>query len=166
MVSALLLVGCTQATGMGWIHSVVPIDPTSGTPQKATFGFAFYRDTSDPESPAFTGLLRGSYHDPLVAGDPRDDVDFKGEGVLSHPTSRPAGAPADVTGCMIGSPTYRSQNRDNLGTGTLLLTVCDREDPVTGETIVNDYISIQVTTGPFMGYTNEGFVEDGNITVR
>jgi hypothetical protein len=163
---ALILVGCTQATGMGWIQSVVPVDLTGETPQKATFGFAFYRDTSDPDSPAFTGLLRGSYHDPRLADNRTDDVDFKGEGVLSHSTTPPAGAPADVTGCLTGSPTYESQNTYLPGTGTLLLTICDREDPVNGGAILNDYISIKVITGPFMGYTNNGFVEGGNITVK
>jgi hypothetical protein len=159
--------GCTQATGMGgWIPSVVLVDPSGDTPQRATFGFAFYRDTSDPDSPAFTGLLRGTYHDPRVPDHPKDDVIFKGEGVLRHAATPSPGAPSEVTGCLTGSPTYRSQNRYLPGTGTLLLTVCDRQDPVTGGTIVGDYISISATTGPFMGYTNSGFVKGGKITVK
>jgi hypothetical protein len=46
-----------------------------------------------------------------------------------------------------------------------LLHVCDREDPFTGAEIGDDYISISITTGPYMGYTKAGLVQ-GNITVR
>lgn len=169
IVFALLLVGCTQATGMGWIQPVVPGDVTGEAPQKATFGFTFYRDTSDPDSPAFTGIFRGSYHDPLTPDDPTDDVDFKGEGVLRRSASPPPGAPSDVTNCLVGSPPYEAQNPHlppNLPrTGTFLLHVCDREDPFTGAEIDDDYISISITTGPYMGYTKAGLVQ-GNITVR
>jgi hypothetical protein len=159
-------VGCTGATGMGWIPSVLAVDPSGDTLQRATFGFAFYRDPSDADSPAFTGLLRGSYHDPRVPDNPKDDVDLKGEGMLRQAATPPPRAPADVTGCLTGSPTYQSQNPSLPGTGTLLLTVCDRQDPVTGGVIVDDYISIKVIDGPFVGYVNQGFVQGGNITVR
>jgi hypothetical protein len=158
--------GCTQATGMGWIQSAVPVDLSADTPQKATFGFAFYRSTSDPDSPAFTGILRGSYRDPRLADNPADDVDFKGEGEVRRPATRPPGVPADVIACLTGSPTYQSQNPALPGTGTLLLTVCDRRDPVTQAVIVGDYVAISVITGPFKGYNNSGLVQGGNIMVK
>jgi hypothetical protein len=144
VVAAALLATACQATGMGWIPSASLTDPSA----KATFGFVF-DDT--------TQTFSGSYHDHALG------VDFKGTGVLKGGPP-PAGMNAKG-GCVFSdpdplrAPRYESQNAARPGSGTVLITACDLD----GLSLV-DYIIIEVTSGPYMGYKNQG-IPSGNITV-
>jgi hypothetical protein len=133
----LLATGC-QATGMGWIPSASLADPTA----KATFGFVYDGTTE---------TFSGSYHDNALG------VAFKGTGVIKAGPP-PAGVNAKG-GCLMGEPSYESQNSSRPGGGLLLLVVCDLDRAG------NDFIYIQVETGPYAGYSNSG-MPSGNITVR
>ena len=160
-VALVLGSGC-QATGMGFIQSVlVPTD-------KATFGFVF---------DATTSTFSGSYHDPhgqTVLG--VVDVAFKGTGVVrpckvAEPACAKAPANGPKGGCLVGSPSYTSQNPkvpDTLPTDLqrVTLLICD-SDGTLGSTSLfpDDFILISVDTGPYEGYTNAG-TPSGNITVR
>ena len=148
---ALLLSGCS-ASGMGWIQSSDLVD-------KATFGLSFDGTTS---------TLSGSYHDPngrTAAG--MVDVAFKGTGkVQPCKPSDPACAKAPANtkgGCLVGEPSYESQNPKMPGGGTFFLYVCDMDG--NGVANAGDTILIQVTNGPYAGYTNSGNPQ-GNITVK
>jgi hypothetical protein len=149
-VAMVLASGC-QATGMGWIQSADLV-------HKATFGFVFDGSTS---------TLSGSYHDPngRIAGLPVD-VAFKGTGVVrpckaGEPTC--AKGPANAKGgCLLGVPSYTSQNPDIPGGGMFSLLVCDLDG--TGGAGA-DFILISVDSGPYTGYSNSG-TPSGNITVR
>ena len=153
----LLLTGCT-ATGMGWIPSA--LDPTD----KATFGFSF-----DVSSNGTTSALSGSYHDPqgqTAAG--VADVAFKGTGQLHKCTATDplcVSAPPSKGQCLAGHPAYESQNSGLPGSGTFVLFVCDSDGNgiATGDGL--DLIQIDVDSGPYTGYHNEGNPQ-GNITVK
>lgn len=138
--AVLVLTGC-QASGMGWLQSsAVPTE-------KATFGFVF---------DGTTGTFSGSYHDPQgMVATGVVEVDLKGTGVVREGPPGAGGAP-----CLLGTPTYKSQNRQLPGSGTLDLLVCDLGEPGVGS---GDFISIQVLTGPYAGYGNAGVLEGGNI---
>ena len=135
----LLLATACQATGMGWIPSA--FDPAA----KATFGFVYDGDTQ---------TFSGSYHDH------GGDVDFKGTGVLK--SGPPPAGVQSKGGCLLGFPAYESTNAAHPGFGNLFLFVCDLD----GDGVVrdNDFISIEVATGPYAGYANSGN-PSGNITV-
>jgi hypothetical protein len=142
------LCACTQAAGMGWIpSSVAPTD-------KATFGFVL---------DATTSTLSGSYHDPngKITSGMIVEVAFKGTGVM-----KPQPPPPDLGdfGCVIGYPSYDSQNLTLPGSGTFTLLVCDL-DHFTKPKPTQDILFIVVDTGPFQGYKNFGVVQGGNITV-
>jgi hypothetical protein len=123
---------------MGWIPTASLSDPTA----KATFGFVYDGTTQ---------TFSGSYHDNALG------VAFKGTGVLKAGPP-PAGLKVKG-GCLVGEPTYDSQNPARAGSGSLFLMVCDLD----GFGFV-DFILIEVTTGPFVGYKNSG-IPSGNITV-
>lgn len=128
-----------QATGTGRILSTV--DPEI----HASFGFVYDGTTQ---------TFSGSYHDHT------NGVRFKGTGVMK------AGPPPAGTkikgGCLMGEPTYESQDPSNPGVGMLTLLVCDAD----GDAAVtaDDYIGVLVVTGPYVGYFNEGS-PSGNVTV-
>jgi hypothetical protein len=156
---------CADATGMGFYQSC-DANPTD----KATFGFSWQSD----------GHFQGAYHDP--AGPTNiptcRPVKLQGDGnVQTFVGVCPLDPPQTSTNLMIGTLRYTSQDpkvsdcvptpsggcEENL----LTLTVCDtgHNDPVTGKR-VGDFIMIDIVSGPFAPYHNEGTVEGGNITVH
>jgi hypothetical protein len=157
VAAGVLLAACT-ASGAGTL-------PSNDATRKASFGFTFDGTTSS---------FSGSYHDPrgqiLDLGNgtvlATVDVDLKGTGRL-HPCtpSDPAcaGAPPVKGGCVVGEPAYQSQNRLFPGGGIMFLLVCDGDG--VNSTVDDDSIMIDVETGPYTGYQNQGN-PSGNTTVK
>ena len=139
LLAAVAIATACQATGTGWFPSSA--DPAT----KATFGFV-YDGTSE--------TLSGSYHDRAA------DVDFKGRGVIK--AGPPPAGVQSKGGCLMGTPSYESTNKDRPGQGTLLLIVCDLGG--NGPSPDDDMIFIDVIDGPYAGYFNSGN-PSGNITV-
>jgi hypothetical protein len=158
-----VLSGCT-ATGGGWIPSN---DPT----QRATLGFSFTSSATSPDTTTFSGSYhdpRGQVLDPLGGGAVVVDVDFKGTGRL-HPCTpsdpRCATAPLAKGGCLLGDPTYLSQNPRLPGGGTFFVVVCDLDGNGVAGVEGEDSIDLFVDSGPYTGYVNTGN-PSGNITVK
>jgi hypothetical protein len=157
---------CADATGMGFYQSC-----DGNVADKATFGFSWQSD----------GHFQGAYHDPAGATSVPDcrPVKLQGDGNVQSGvgTCLINGSPSTSVNFMTGLLRYTSQDpnvpdcvptpdggcEENL----LELTVCDtgHTDPVTGQR-TGDFIMIDIVTGPFAPYHNEGFVEGGNITVH
>ncbi len=171
IVLLLVLSACAaKASGMGWMQS-------NGGGKKATFGFVYNctKGTFNLDGTVVLcteALFEGSYHDPqgtltdelgaIIATEV--DVDFQGEGTMVTVPALPG-----FNNCM-GNPAllYESQNPDMPGDpngpdGTLNLIACDGGEPGPSS---NDFIFIDVTSGPFTGYRNAGPVEGGNIQVK
>jgi hypothetical protein len=161
VVAMVLGSGC-QATGMGWIPSLlVPTD-------KATFGFVYDGTTM---------TFSGSYHDPQgQTAFGVVEVAFKGTGVLRPcKAGDPACAKAPATGakggCLFGIASYTSQNPkvpdiEPADLQRVSLLICDGDGTLgSGSPVTDDFILISVDSGPYMGYTNGG-TPSGNITVR
>jgi hypothetical protein len=140
LLSAWFLTAC-QANGMGMVN-------TSCTPGSSIANLGFVYDGT-------TFTWSGSYQDHCFP------VAFNGTGVM-HTQSPPPNAPARMQECLIGEPTYQPQD-SSLPGGYFNLIVCDSGNP---QNTPGDYIAIQVTTGPYAGYTNSGFVRSGNIVVH
>lgn len=157
LAPALILATGCQANGAGFIPSaLIPGD-------KATFGFVAVSDLA-----GFQQDFSGSYHDPqgqTALG--VVDVAFKGVGGLQRcsPSTDPlcAQAPNNVKGgCYAGlALQYQSQNPNIPGSGTFFMLACDVDGTGGGG---QDFLLIEVETGPYAGYRNAG-VPSGNITV-
>jgi hypothetical protein len=106
---------------------------------KATFGFTWQKTKTQ-------NVLRGSWHDGYVKF--RLDRDLGIQGTYPY--------------CVGGPGHYVSTSRSNPGGGTLQLSICDEGEP--GPT-QGDTISINVTSGPYAGYSNGGTLEGGNLQV-
>jgi hypothetical protein len=156
---------CADATGMGFYQSC-----DANVADKATFGFSWQSD----------GHFQGAYHDPAGSTNIPTcrPVKLKGDGNMgTFVGTCPVDPPQTSVNFMMGTLKYTSQDpnvpdcvptpfggcEDNL----LTLTVCDtgHNDPATGQR-VGDFIMIDIISGPFAPYHNEGFVEGGNITVH
>jgi hypothetical protein len=181
MAGVLLLTAC-QASGGGTLPSAVPpgtpcvssAGPQSTAPQTAapgvTFGFTFDDGTgpgvgSVLGTGSVTGLgtVTGNYQD-RCAG-----VFLKGAGPLVPSTSAPPAAfqllgPGALFGCADADVTYESQSRANPGSGTLHLTACGVGGQL--ERASDDFVQIIVSSGPFTGYVNSGFLQNGTLVVR
>ena len=130
LVAALTGAGC-KATGGGSI-------PTGVNGKKpATFGLV-WQETKQSEK----FVVRGSWADSYIKFKITDGfiITFTGE-------------------CGGGLGTYVSTNRNDPGTGTLAMSVCDYGEPGPSS---GDTISVTTLTGPF-NYTNSGDLEHGNL---
>ena len=153
--------GC-QATGLGFIPSA-DLNPTD----KATFGFIY-----DGPSLSFSG----SYHDKTgVIGISQVDVAFKGTGITRKCSSvEPCGAPGKFPWAvlLIGIANYVPQDQTlqpacaatatNPNPCVVQFTFFDLDG--NGAVNMGDFVTIDVLSGPYAGYHNEG-VPSGNLTV-
>jgi hypothetical protein len=138
---AALLLGACKVTGGGWIQSATGA-------KKATFGFN-WQTTFNETTNETRATARGSWSD--------GDVKFKiDRGIVFTFTD-------GQDGCAFGFGHYVSQSKADPGDGELTICLCDYGEP--GATN-GDTISIQVTSGPYSGYTNSGELQGGNLQVK
>ena len=154
-IGALVMSACT-ATGGGTLQSACgsSATPSATAGPVATFGFAY-----DDVSGTFSGNLQD-----LCAG-----VNLTGAGPLAPTTQDPPAvfqqiAPGALIGCVAGTATYQSQNRANPGSGSLNIFGCGLSGQL--QTAGLDFVSITVTSGPFVGYMNQGLLQQGSLVVR
>jgi hypothetical protein len=153
------MTGC-QASGGG-----TALSACGTTRAPATFGFTF--QGSDAQGfPAF-GTFTGTYRDP-GACQFRGGVAMRGAGHPVPPDS-PLGPPsAGSAGAFFVD--YESTNPANPGTGQFMVFVSDSGVHGPAST-AGDSFTIAVLNGPYgptetyPGYSNSGFVQQGNITV-
>jgi hypothetical protein len=105
---------------------------------KATFGFTWQKTKAQ-------NVLRGSWHDGYVKF--RLDRDLGIGGLFD---------------CGGGTGHYVSTSKSSPGGGTLALSICDYGEPGPTE---GDTLSVNVTSGPYAGYSNSGTLEGGNLQV-
>lgn len=152
-LAALVLAGCsTFFTGGGWIRGV-----EGG---KATFGFSVKCNGPDPEICA-PARVNGTYGDQSVGV----KLKFDG-GIIAGPefcAINPQACdnlPVDLNQCMGGEVFYTSQDKKQPGSGSLLLIACDLGEP---GRLSGDFLAIDVESGPYDGYSNEGTIQGGNL---
>jgi hypothetical protein len=157
LATVLVLAGCHEAQGGGYIG-----EPVEGSPiynGDAKFGFNFqcddevkgqitYHDTSTKG--VFAGIrLHGTVEKVLIDGVPADTC----EEVVEAPVALFEGS-------------YRSQDTTLLGRGRFTVQVFDQGEPSrsVGE-FTGDGFSIELHGGPYAAYTRAGDIEGGNIQV-
>jgi hypothetical protein len=153
LAASLILGACASSvSGMGYMRSAA--DPSA----LATFGFVFDASSDDPDRWRF----RGDYAD-QAAG-----VQLRGVGVLlplTTPPPFPNAPPFNF--CMEADLEYTvpGMMADPLDPPWQLhLIACDTGEPGSGPAAsAGDWIFIQVLTGPFATYVNQGPVLGGNL---
>lgn len=163
--SVLLLAGCltsaTKGTGGGWIASVVP-------GEQAHFSFAVSCERATPREEG-----EPCVQDTTVPSTVSGRFEDKGTGLkIRLQTVSVIGAPGAQ--CQTGTFTYtsevRSRSVDDTGTGTV--TVCEGKADRAGnpgrapQDQAPATLSVQILSGPFMGYTNSGPLLGGSINIR
>lgn len=144
--SALAIAGCADKfTGGGTIPST---DEVQG--DQANFGFTY--KVTDQETGA--GKTQGTYHDEFAPSYPLGGLELKFTGLLSSASSGPC------ANGLKGTVSYTSQNSNYPGTGQALLKACDTGQP---RNFPGDSIGIDVLSGPYNGYSNEGLLTGGNL---
>jgi hypothetical protein len=165
LASVLLATACS-ASGGGKLApyvwaSCTPGRTTSGPSTLPIFGF----HATATFSQAWVSSFDGNFTDAC------SQVAFTGSGKL-NPVPVPPEMPQYAGGCMGGMPSYTSKDSRHQGTGTFLLITCDlnsRLAPTGGGALAGssgDYMMINVLSGPYMGYSVVGTVQDGNILVK
>jgi len=141
LASLFTLSGC-KVTGGGWIGTAEP--ECDG---KANFGFVAMLDDdeSTPRFIEFKGKL--NFNDKCAGVKLNGDVKF---------AITPGGEEWNLLG-----GTYRSTNPNNKGDGFWIVMVKDMGEGI-NEIGDGDEIRIRILSGPFAGYTNQGYVQ-GNI---
>jgi hypothetical protein len=141
---AIAVAGCaTKFTGGGTILS------TDGTHQ-ANFGFTYkVTDTSTG-----AGDMHGAYQDLFASGFRNGGVQLKFDGLLSSALNPETGRGMDG---IEGTANYISQNPNYPGSGTVEVSACDSCEPGP------DFININVTSGPYSGYSDNGDLTGGNL---
>jgi hypothetical protein len=144
-----LAAGCADKfTGGGTIPST---DENSS--DQANFGFTY--KVTNQETGA--GKTQGTYHDAYAPDFPLGGLELKFTGLLSSYSG--STLPCSAT-ALKGTVSYTSQNSNYPGTGQALLKACDFGQP---RNFPGDNISIEVTSGPYDGYFNGGFLTGGNL---
>ena len=152
-LTIVVLAGCEQATGGGYI--------TSATGEgKATFAFNGKCTNTTLEDGSVAGVVKGQ----LQYNDPAADVKFHAElgGTVATGTATPCedvdtNESADE---FIGS--YRVSGGPKEGEGVVILEVTDAGEPG----INGDQVTIDPFTGPLAFYFNSGTVQGGNVQVH
>ena len=189
LATALLLAGCHEAQGGGYISDpvpggVIPVNPLDNYETDANFGFNFQCDDG------VKGQI--TYHDgpstiQSELGEPETFPEIRLHGtvekvfieVLDDPTT-----PADETGVVLAKTcedivhapgahfegSYRSQDTKLLSAvpGRFNVGVFDQREPgrsLADGDINGDGFAIQLDLGPYNGYTRGGYIEGGNIQV-
>jgi hypothetical protein len=142
----LFAAGCYEKlNGGGWMHSANGVD-------KANFSISYnltrYLE-SDQSDPSLIHL-EGIYHDKGL------DVRLKYEEVLDFVEEPDFPEDAD---CVLFLTTYTSQDRDMPGTGEADVLACDFGEPG----VQGDFLGINIFSGPYAGYENDGFILGGNF---
>jgi hypothetical protein len=142
----LFAAGCYEKlNGGGWMESANGVD-------KANFSISYnltrYLE-SDQSDPSLIHL-EGIYHDKGL------DVRLKYEEVLDFVEEPDFSEDAD---CVLFLTTYTSQDRDMPGTGEADVLACDGGEPG----VQGDFLSINIFSGPYAGYENDGFILGGNF---
>jgi hypothetical protein len=70
-------------------------------------------------------------------------------------------SPCSVNG-IVGGVSYTSQNPNYPGTGVVLLGACDNGQPGAN----NGGLYVGVLSGPYSGYSNQGFLTGGNLNAH
>lgn len=134
----LALAGCAgRMTGGGVIPSAS--DPNGS----AHFAFE-YAITNQADG---SGRMTGMYHDGAVQ--------------LRFDEAQSSPPETSGTSCIQTTADYTSQDQATPGAGTAFIEACDNAG--TGQP---DLFSISVTTGPYAGYSDEGAVTQGSLTVH
>jgi hypothetical protein len=125
--------------------AIIPSAGSSGTAQ-----IAVDWRLQDFDEIGGVGRLRSTYSDPYAPGGrvafrTTEAIGFSLEGLADNCMSAPV-------------VPYTSLVNGNLGTGILSIVACDN-----GPYGENDSISIEVTSGPFAGYTNDAVVITGDF---
>ena|SRR5919202_1523183 len=174
MAGVLLLTAC-QASGGGTIASTGSCAAGPGgqtTPATATFGFTATTNTD----PQVTSLMtfQGNLTDRCAAGFGPVNLRFNGR---LTPVPPPPFVPPTFGGvCVLSEASYVPVGASNLEGGVATVLACDQavaspDDPTASP---SDFVSIDVSSGPYAGYSNSGFVNNqpgtgigkGNIVVR
>jgi hypothetical protein len=147
-LSAAVVAGCADKfTGGGTIPST---DDVQG--DLANFGFTY--KVTDQSTGA--GKTQGTYHDQFAPDYPLGGLELRFTGLLSSDTgSSPCAATA-----LKGTVSYTSQNSNYPGSGQAILKACDFGQP---RNFPSDNLGIEVLSGPYSGYSNEGFLTGGNL---
>jgi hypothetical protein len=147
---SLLLAGCDQATGGGWIQSATGAD-------KANFGFSVRCRTVEQNGSTAVLFHDGQleWQDGLVRfhGDAEPDEFLVIESVRCEDL--------DNVGIVLFSGTYRPQGGGLSGTFTALVIDSGARGQMKG-----DFISIQLVGGQYPTYFNAGDIQGGSIQVR
>jgi hypothetical protein len=168
----LLVAGCEQATGGGFISSPPPL-PGEEEEDKATFGFTTNCKNTTLENGDAAAQIKGQfqYYD--------READVRFHAFLPPITLSDGFVPPDVTDACVfldelaeqefGEDSfvllYRVQGGpkdEREEEGLVRVRVVDAGEPG----INGDTVTIQVLTGPYEGYTRTGVIEGGNIQVH
>ncbi len=137
-----LIQGCDM-TGGGWLFSA------AGAPDMAQFGLKLGCEEGEDGEDVLKGHI--VYHDKAYSTSRYDGVALEGE---------PLGG-----GCGSGSSsavftlTYEPQPRTAGDGGIAVLRITDGGEPGTGD----DYFYLQILTGLYAGYQNQGYLQGGNL---
>ena len=174
LATLLVLAGCHQAYGGGYLGEPVPGEVVGVYQGEAYFGFNF---TCDVNERAKQAEIKGQivYHDSpsTIDGVEFPEIRLIGivdpfyvEGVLTCEEAVERLPVARFGG------TYRSQDLTpgvprRAKDGRFRVLVYDQGEPGgSREDITGDGFSIQLTGGPYTGYTRAGYIEGGNIQVE
>lgn len=159
VTAALIVTGCHQVRGGGWIDSAAP-----ASNEKATFGFTA-RCTEPPEEllPVFFEVGEIEWADHGL------DVQFHGKvdpGAATLPvlaeSCKEAHELLDVlTSGRFGQLTGEYFPQPSGLAGRFHLEVVDNDEPG----IDGDEVTITLTGGQYNGYTNSGEIQGGNIQI-
>jgi hypothetical protein len=173
IVGALALAGCAeQFSGGGGMASAL------GGPN-ANFGFNYKLNSSDPLG---GGSLQGVYIDRDASGTPVVKMKFTGspadicgaefgtscDTFINNECGSDASCQAEfhsADNCIFSEASYTSTNPARPGSGIAVILSCDRGKGGTPSTN-NDSLGIQVFSGPYNGYFNEGTITNGNLTAK
>jgi hypothetical protein len=163
-LSFVVLAGCETATGGGFI----PSQPTGA--DKATFGFTTHCKNTTLENGDVEAQLKGQFQYYDREADVRFHAFLPPVTEIAPPDETDACAFFDtIVEQEFGEDSfvleYRVQGgpkeeREELG--LVRIHVVDAGEPG----INGDELTIEVLSGPYMGYTNTGFIEGGNIQVH
>jgi hypothetical protein len=137
-------------SGGGWI-------PAKGECGKATFGFNIQTAYDGGLLPGISGEFE--YKDHVYKTKDGLKVQFHGQ-------FDKCGFP--VGNLYVAEGTYRTQppvfdSNNEVCTGKFIVTVADNGQPHDGGK--DDYIQVDITSGPLTGYHHFGFLRGGNITI-
>jgi hypothetical protein len=176
LATALVLAGCHEARGGGYIGQAVPFTTNPIFNGRADFGFTFQCDDG----------VKGeiTYHDASTSAKPISAVVFPGlrihgtvENVLIDDDNNPdtKAVPADTCEQVAESRwaqfegSYRPQDTtlpSDEKTSRFVVVVFDQGEPGVGDPVITgDGFSIELFGPPYVAYTRSGYIEGGNIQV-